>query len=733
MSKITYPSGTAYREAMRDYPHIALQDSELKKGTVKKHKDQPIVRAGGFAYAFIVQCKNKSFGVRCFRYHSDDRVQRYQAISRQLNALHSPYFMDFEFQHKGIMIDNKHYPTVKMEWVQGDLLRSFVEKNLHHPECLENLRHSFAQLADYLAQHNIAHGDISANNVMVQNNGTKIVLIDYDGMFVPELSILNFAAETGAPNFQHPKRSAKDWGDYLDRFSFYTLDLTLCALQKYPNLFNNKEPDSIVFLKSDFQNPNQSAVFQRLLADSELRERAEQFKNICLLDDLQNIPPFASSVPLSGNLNTHNHANNVSSPKAQGKQSALLQKKLNKLQSTGYKTGNTRPVNSATENNSIPNNTRHSQAKSTQYTAKKQYHNMPYNKTQLSAEDIEFWKSVLPELVDINQDDEVLSYLQSAPELIINNNQIISLPSSIKYAKNLKRLYLNGCSNLISLPNTICQLNNLQKLSFSQCNHLIQLPNFIGDLSNLKELSVTYCPISTLPESIGQLDNLQILTLSGCQDLHELPECIGNLPNLEKLYLYDCNNVLTLPENINTDIIRGLDLDKFSHSPRENNNDTNNWQNSTQTSGQTNLARSVPNNTQNNTNVTEEMTLLKAIKTGFKKYAVFEGRATRSEFWYWQLFFWFVIAAAATIGIVAAGGNINDDDTIVGTISIFVIPLLAPSLAVQIRRLHDTGRNGWWIVLNVIPYIGGLLLLVLNCLDSQPFKNEYGECPKKIK
>ena len=107
-----------------------------------------------------------------------------------------------------------------------------------------------------------------------------------------------------------------------------------------------------------------------------------------------------------------------------------------------------------------------------------------------------------------------------------------------------------------------------------------------------------------------------------------------------------------------------------------------------------------------------------------KKYASFSGRARRAEFWYFTLFN-FIIAFA--IGFVEALLSSNDVNILSSLYSLFIF---LPSLGVSIRRLHDTGRSGWWILINLIPLIGWIVYIVFVCQDSQPEENQYGKNPK---
>jgi serine/threonine protein kinase len=113
-----------------------------------------------------------------------------------------------------------------MDWVDGDPLGLWLDKNYNNPQALGKARMDFKAIAAYLARQGIAHGDIQNGNVMMSNSGIK--LTDYDGMFVPGLSAGN-GSEVGHKHFQHPQRGSSDYGASMDRFSFIVLDLSLQA------------------------------------------------------------------------------------------------------------------------------------------------------------------------------------------------------------------------------------------------------------------------------------------------------------------------------------------------------------------------------------------------------------------------------------------------------------------------------------------------------------------------
>ncbi|MGB0697275.1 MAG: DUF805 domain-containing protein [Rhodospirillaceae bacterium] len=113
-----------------------------------------------------------------------------------------------------------------------------------------------------------------------------------------------------------------------------------------------------------------------------------------------------------------------------------------------------------------------------------------------------------------------------------------------------------------------------------------------------------------------------------------------------------------------------------------------------------------------------------AISTCFGKYATFTGRARRSEFWYFNLFYFLVSFPAAFISDFfgeSIGGLVN---------LVIALGLMLPSLSVGVRRLHDIGKSGWWFLLWVIPIIGWIVLIVWWIKDSDPTENIHGPSPK---
>lgn len=111
-----------------------------------------------------------------------------------------------------------------------------------------------------------------------------------------------------------------------------------------------------------------------------------------------------------------------------------------------------------------------------------------------------------------------------------------------------------------------------------------------------------------------------------------------------------------------------------------------------------------------------------------KKYADFSGRARRSEYWWFSLFLFLVY-----VGILVVFNAILGLRTL-STLLIWVawLGVIVPGIAVTVRRLHDTGKSGWWILISLIPLVGPIVMLVFTVSDSTPGDNQYGPNPKGV-
>ena len=292
-----YPSLEQYNQAFQLHSRL-LSDPELKAGTVATSGlGLPLAISGGFALTYTIRTGAKKYAVRCFHRESKGLERRYEAISKRLANLRSPYFVDFQFQPKGISVEGNAYPVVKMAWAKGETLGEFIEANRHAPHALTKLSTSIVSLAAFLETARIAHGDLQTGNLMVSDGGSSVQLIDYDGMYVDEIKALG-SAELGHVNFQHPRRKTANPFDWtLDRFSQITVWLALKALATDRTIWDrtNSEVDALIFRASDFVDPASSVAFALLSAKGTLAADAKNFARVCR-SPLEQAPTLADFI-----------------------------------------------------------------------------------------------------------------------------------------------------------------------------------------------------------------------------------------------------------------------------------------------------------------------------------------------------------------------------------------------------------------------------------------------------
>ena len=107
-----------------------------------------------------------------------------------------------------------------------------------------------------------------------------------------------------------------------------------------------------------------------------------------------------------------------------------------------------------------------------------------------------------------------------------------------------------------------------------------------------------------------------------------------------------------------------------------------------------------------------------------RNYAQFNGRSRRKEYWYFMLFYYCVVFAFSLLSVLTFGWIL---------LQLFLMAMLIPSLAVTVRRLHDVGKSGAWILVGLVPIFGWVVMVIWLCQDSQPGSNRYGANPVQQK
>jgi serine/threonine protein kinase len=307
-----WPAPQDYNEAVQNPAHN-LGDEDLQAGEPQLDKlgiPRPIT--GGFASVYRLHCPDRDWAVRCFLHDIPDQGKRYELISNFVQHDDLPSTVSFQFINNGIKVSNLWFPLLKMEWVDGVTLDTYVHSHLGDKRALSELAKKFAEMCDSLHRAGIAHGDLQHGNIMV--SGNELRLVDYDGMYVPEMKGYT-SNELGHRNYQHPGRNAEHFGPYLDNFSAWVIYTSLKAIAVDPDLYAQlgAGDDCLLFRQSDFLDPLNSCAFAVLEEHSDLEVRSlARFirwqlqvspENVPFLDlapiAVPDLPPLAANSPRS--------------------------------------------------------------------------------------------------------------------------------------------------------------------------------------------------------------------------------------------------------------------------------------------------------------------------------------------------------------------------------------------------------------------------------------------------
>lgn len=292
-----WPSPQDYNEAIQNL-HCNMQDEELQDGLVYSDAmGLPRPVTGAFASVYRIRCESGDMAVRCFLRNIADQAERYRHISHFVTHDDLPYTVSFGFLPEGLRVNNKWFPALKMDWVEGRTLDRYVIENLHSPFHLWEIQEKFKDMLDALRDVGIAHGDLQHGNIIVCDG--ELRLVDYDGMFVP--AMYGFQSnELGHRNYQHPQRLAHHFGAYLDNFSAWIIYASLRALQLDPTLAKrlNACDDCMLFRHADFLRPQNSVAFAAFERheDDELRMLGRFIRSLLDLDPA-NVPGLQFPVP----------------------------------------------------------------------------------------------------------------------------------------------------------------------------------------------------------------------------------------------------------------------------------------------------------------------------------------------------------------------------------------------------------------------------------------------------
>lgn len=306
LQKRWWRSYVASANGLRDYPFwpnpqdysesaqassVNFMDEELRASVVAMNAlGIPKVASGMFASVYQFSKDHQHWAVRCFNTKLIDQHERYKAISKFILADDLPYTVDFNYLEDGIKVNGVWFPILKMNWVDGMTLDTYVERNLYQPHALANLRKEFRIMMAKMRINDIAHGDLQHGNIMISND--EIYLVDYDAFYVPELKG-RFSNEIGHPNYNHPQRRDKHYGPYMDNFPAHIIDISLLVLIEDPNAWSRFKggDECLLFRRKDFIEPDKSDLMTYLKShkSASIREAIQKLSTYLRIE-LEEVP-----------------------------------------------------------------------------------------------------------------------------------------------------------------------------------------------------------------------------------------------------------------------------------------------------------------------------------------------------------------------------------------------------------------------------------------------------------
>lgn len=224
-----YPLISEYIDAIRSAEDNFDKLTYLRP--VLDSNGNPVMSSGNFAVVFKMKDveTERLYAVKCFTREQEERAERYHEIIKALRKIESPYFVSTHYYDKELFVDNtqsddSEFPVLVMNWVDGMPLDAYMKTIEGSQFKRELLAKQFQELVCWLLPKHFAHGDIKPDNIIVKEDGS-IVLVDYDGMFVPSLRGKE-ALEMGTPMYRHPGRTLAFFNEYIDDYAAVML-LTL--------------------------------------------------------------------------------------------------------------------------------------------------------------------------------------------------------------------------------------------------------------------------------------------------------------------------------------------------------------------------------------------------------------------------------------------------------------------------------------------------------------------------
>lgn len=221
--------------------------------------------SGGYSVAFPCEYQGEKWAFRCWHVPIDKAIERYKLLSAALPSYKLPYFIDFYYEDPGIVVCGTPYPTIRMRWIKGRNIKDYIGHNLNDSLKIYRLASEFLEMVRALHRSSIAHGDLQHENIMVNSRG-KLVLIDYDSLFIPELKgVADEDIIAGKPDYQHPcRKKNRTASPKIDYFSEVVILLGILGIAKDRTLWERYHvagSDGLLFSKEDYANLKKSRIY----------------------------------------------------------------------------------------------------------------------------------------------------------------------------------------------------------------------------------------------------------------------------------------------------------------------------------------------------------------------------------------------------------------------------------------------------------------------------------------
>lgn len=244
-----------------------LRVPELQGAIPRLNKNgSPFAFVGGFNMVFQLEHQNKKWAFRVWHVPMGEHTDRYRKISKYLSEKKLPYFADFIYDENGILVNGNLLDTIRMEWLEGKLLKEYLEENLGNKNKLTKLANDFLEMCKTLRENKISHGDLQEGNILIDRNG-NIKLVDYDSICIPEIEGQKELV-TGLKGYQHPSRfKAGKASLKADYFSELVIYLSILALSENSNLWNKyqvKDTQYLLFTETDFEDFANAEIYNDL-------------------------------------------------------------------------------------------------------------------------------------------------------------------------------------------------------------------------------------------------------------------------------------------------------------------------------------------------------------------------------------------------------------------------------------------------------------------------------------